>query len=101
MIRSNKFFLIAVILGILAIAGLASLMAYGDYFIKPYAAPAAEKPAELTSKEVLPEPTWKVDDLVDSLQTELKEETQALYEEDGSDFFGDEEDINALENIEL
>ncbi|OGZ27183.1 MAG: hypothetical protein A2365_00745 [Candidatus Nealsonbacteria bacterium RIFOXYB1_FULL_40_15] len=95
MIRSNKLFLIAVIVGVAAIIAVGAFLYWGNKW-------------EFAPLEKEQETTGRVDDLVDSLEKELDEEFNSLYQEaveDSEEVLNDSNELESLgessDNLEL
>ena len=95
MIRSNKLFLIAVIVGAVAIIAVGAFLYWGNKW-------------EFAPLEREEEATGNVDDLVGSLEEELNEEFNSLYQEgveDSEEALSDLQELESLgessDNVEL
>lgn len=101
MIRNNKFFIAAVIIGVVAIVGLATILFADNLKEAPTISTANENEDNEAEVLTVPEPTGKVDDIIDSLERELYEETSVIYEEDQDPTLieGDLTEINGLMNL--
>lgn len=99
MIKSKKLFIIAVIIGIFAVIGLAGYLSIDRFQAEPLNAQnpknsnQTQERASLSSKA-----TGKVDDLIDSLEKDLYEQAAVVYEEDqdANSVNGDSEEIDGM-----
>ncbi|MDP2909726.1 MAG: hypothetical protein Q8N69_01490 [bacterium] len=82
MIRSNKFFIIAIILGVLVIAVVGIAVLTQNEETAPVSLNAGNEEANQDTSAPVPEATGNIDDMVDSLERGLYEEASVIYEED-------------------
>lgn len=96
----NKNIILLVVIGLIIIMIVAAVLIFGD-ILKP-AGPEQGKEAEITPSEA----TGKVSDLVDSLEKEIIDEMNLVYEEDEAELItSDAEEINnfgqSADDVEL